>query len=106
MSPHNRNTYRIANNSQRGRARGAGACGRGDGGGRDDMHRLQMRTGSGGGSMTRCMSRWMLAVVTAMVPGRQVADFGAIGTIERFEDEPSPVTASGSDGISDGGMRR
>ena len=44
--------------------------------------------------------------MTAMVPGRQVADFGAIGMIERFEDELSPVTASGSDGISDGRVRR
>jgi hypothetical protein len=37
--------------------------------------------------------------MTAMVPGRRVADFGAIGMIERFEDESSPVTVSGLDGI-------
>lgn len=70
--------------------------------GRDIMHRLQMRTGSGGGGM----GRWMLAAVIAMMPGRQVPDFGVIGMIERFEDELSPVTASGLDGISDGGMGR
>ena len=70
------------------------------------MHRVQTRTGSRGGSMTQSMSRWMLAAVIAMVLGRQVADFGDIGMIERFGDEFGSVIVSGSDGISDERMRR
>ena len=43
--------------------------------------------------------------MTMMMPGGQEADFEAIGLIGGLEGELSPVVVSGSDGISDGGMR-
>lgn len=53
---------------------------------------------------SRTLLRAMLgAVVLVLVCAGAAADFGVIGMIERFEDELSPVGASGSDGISEGG---
>jgi len=47
------------------------------GGGRGDMHRSQMRTGSRGGSMTRRMRQWMLAAVIAAAMVIASAGMGA-----------------------------
>ena len=81
-SPHNRNTYRIANNSQRGRALDADSIRRI----RDTMHRIPMRTGSRGGGMSQRM---------------RTVGFGVIEMVESFGHELTSIVASNLDEISE-----
>ena len=50
------------------------------------MHRLQMRTGSRGGSMTQGMKRWMLAAVITAAMVVASAGMGAAATIALDDD--------------------